>query len=156
MPRRIDHPNHPSSRSCFSPGALPRIPTICRCVTINSIPFRRSSSHIPPGTFVIVRSLPERVTARRFAAAPLLAAVNQTSSPARDQRTPSTEDHPEESFFSFPLPSELITATDPWPSSPEFLWSEHATHLPSGEILAWLIQLTPSNRTLPMGYSRRQ
>src|SRR5580658_5859420 len=155
MSRRIDHPNHPSSRSSFSPGALPRIPTICRCVTISSIPFRRSSSHIPPGTLVIVRSLPERVTARRFVAVPFLDAVNQTSSPARDQRTPSTEDHSDESFFSFPLPSELITATEPWSSCPGFSWSANATHLPSGEILGWLIQLTPSNRTLPMGYSRR-
>ncbi len=111
---------------------------------------------MPPGTLVIVRTLPERVTARGFTALPLLVDVNQISSPAGDQRIPSSEVQPEESFFSFSLPSAPITATEPSSSPPVFSWSAKATHLPSGEIFGWLIQLMLSNSTLPMGYSRRQ
>ena len=43
---------------------------------------------MPPDTFVIVRSLPPRVTARGFAALPLSLDVNQISSPERDQARP--------------------------------------------------------------------
>ncbi len=73
---------------------------------------------MPPGTFVIVRSLPPRVTARGFAALPLSLDVNQISSPAGDHRIPSTLVQPEESFFS--LPSGPITATEPSSSPPGF------------------------------------
>ena len=109
---------------------------------------------MPPGTLVIVRTLPARVTPRRFSALPLSEAVNQISSPAGDHRIPSTDDQPDESFFSFP--SGSITATEPSSSPQVFSWSANATRLPSGEILGWLIQLMLSNNTLPIGYSSRQ
>jgi hypothetical protein len=105
---------------------------------------------------VIVRSLPERPTARGFVALPPLVDVNQISSPAGDQRIPSSAVQPEESFFALSLPSEPITATEPSSSPPGFSWSANATHLPSGEIFGWLIQLMLSNSDLPMGYSKRQ
>src|SRR5271166_1572885 len=115
-----------------------------------------SSSHIPPGTLVMLRSLPERVTARGFAPMPLLVQVNQISSPSGDQRIPCSEVHPEESFLSFSLPSAPITASEPSSSPDMFSWSAKAIHLPSGEIFGWLIQLMLSMSTLPMGYSRCQ
>src|SRR5450432_3150957 len=115
-----------------------------------------SSSHIPPGTLVIVRTLPDSVTAHGLLALLPLAEVNHISSPAGDQRTPSSVSHPDESFFSTPVPSEAITATEPSSSPPGFSWSANATHLPSGEIFGWLIQLMVSNNTLPIGYSKRQ
>src|ERR1700686_3489095 len=129
MSRMIDHPNHPKSRSSFAPGPL-----------------------------VIVRNFPDRATARGFSALPLALEVNQISSPAGDHRTPSRDSQPEESFLSLLLsePSAAITATEPSSSPPGFSWSAKATHLPSGEILGWLIQLMLSNSTLPMGYSKRQ
>src|ERR1700694_3130003 len=111
---------------------------------------------MPPGTFVIVRSLPERLTARGLAALPLPLDETQISSPAGDQRIPSSEVQPEESFLSLSLPSEPISATDPSSSPPGFSWSAKAINLPSGEIFGWLIQLMLSNNTLPMGYSKRQ
>src|SRR5208282_5500712 len=115
-----------------------------------------SSSHMPPGTLVMLRSLPESVTARGFAPMPDLVQVNQISSPSGDQRIPCSEVHPEESFLSFSLPSAPITAIEPSSSPDMFSWSAKAIHLPSGEILGWLIQLIPSSRTLPAGYSSRQ
>src|SRR5207249_4580448 len=139
-------------------GATPRIPILSWCVTINAVPFHRSSIHTPPGTLVMVRILPERVTARGFEAAPLPLDVNQISSPAGDQTIPSSVVQPEESFLSWllSLPSTRITATEPSSSPPGFSWSAKATHLPSGEIFGWLIQLMLSNNTFPMGYSKRQ
>src|ERR1035438_1427995 len=102
------------------------------------------------------RSLPERLTARGLSPLPLPVDVNQTSSPVGDHRIPSKDSHPEESFFSFCLPSAPITATEPSSSPPVFSWSANATHLPSGEIFGVLIQVMLSSSTLPMGYSRRQ
>src|SRR5580704_15241723 len=95
-----------------------------------------SSSHMPPGTLVIVRSFPDRVTARGLEAAPVLVDVNQISSPPGDQRIPCNEVHPEESSLSLLLsvPSVRITATDPSSSPPGFPWSANAIHFPSGEI----------------------
>src|SRR5580698_8730545 len=126
----------------------------------SAAPLRKSCSQTPPGTLVMERSLPESVTDMGFRALPLLLAVNQISSPAGDQRTPSIDSQPEESFFSFALPSALpsaaMTATEPSSSPPGFSWSEKAIHFPSGEIFGSLIQLMLSNSTLPMGYSRRQ
>src|ERR1700730_16458255 len=113
-----------------------------------------SCSHMPPGTLAIVRSLPARVTPRRFSALPLLEAVNQISSPAGDHTIPSADDQPDESFLSWP--SVSITATEPWSSPLGFSWSANATLFPSGEIFGWLIQLMLSNNTLPTGYSSRQ
>ena len=75
---------------------------------------------MPPGTLVIVRSLPESVTARGFEALPVLVDVNQISSPAGDQRIPWSEVQPEESFLSLSFPSAPITATEPSSSPPEF------------------------------------
>ena len=57
---------------------------------------------MPPGTLMIDRTLPARVTPRRLAALPLSEAVNQISLPAGDHRIPCTDDQPDESFFSFP------------------------------------------------------
>src|SRR6202167_5443070 len=111
---------------------------------------------MPPGTFVIVRSLPEKVTARGFEALPVLVDVNQISSPAGDQRIPCSDVQPEESFLSLSLPSATITASQPSSSPPGFSWSAKAIHFPSGEIFGWLIQLMPSSTTLPIGYSKRQ
>src|SRR5579864_3080648 len=110
---------------------------------------------MPPGTLVMARSLPARVTALGLSALPLLLAVNQISSPAGDQRIPSSDTQPEASIFSLPLPSEAITAAEPSSSPPGFSWSAKATHLPSGEIFGWLIQLTPSSSTLPRSEERR-
>src|SRR5580700_2063360 len=98
-----------------------------------------SSSHIPPGTLVILRILPERVTACGFEL-PVVLHVNQISSPAGDQRIPCSELHPDESFFSGPRPSAAISASEPSSSPSGFSWSANATHLPSGEIFGWLIQ----------------
>src|SRR5580692_2974176 len=114
-----------------------------------------SCSHMPPGTLVIVRSLPERVTARGFSALPVLVDVNQISSPDGDHRIPCSEVQPEESSLSLLLsdPSVRITATEPSSSPPGFPWSAKAIHFPSGEIFGWLIQLMLSNKTLPTGYS---
>ena len=70
-----------------------------------------SCSHMPPGTLVMSRTLPERVTPRRFSDAPVLVAVNQISSPEGDHAMPSMEIQPDESFFS--LPSGPMTATEP-------------------------------------------
>src|ERR1700682_1831050 len=117
-------------------------------------PARISCIHMPPGTLVIVRSLPARVTSRRLSELPLLEEVNQISSPAGDHKTPSSDDQPEESFFSFP--SGPITASEPSSSPPGFSWSANATHFPSGEIFGWLIQLMLSTNTWPTGYSSRQ
>src|SRR5580658_3587532 len=74
MSRSSDHPNHPSSCSSLPPGSMPRIPSRSWLVTASTLALRRSSSHTPPGTFVIVRSLPERVTARGFEASPVVGA----------------------------------------------------------------------------------
>src|SRR5258708_39392108 len=113
---------------------------------------------MPPGTFVIVRSLPDRVTACGCSALPPALDVNQISFPSWDQKMPSSETQPEDSFLSWllSLPSARITATDPSSSPPGFSWSANATHLPSAEIFGWLIQLMLSNSVLPMGYSRCQ
>jgi hypothetical protein len=46
---------------------------------------------MPPGTLVMLRSLPERVTALGLEELPLLVEVNQISSPAGDQTIPSRE-----------------------------------------------------------------
>ncbi len=154
MSRGSDHPNQPSSTSSFPPGGMARIPRRAWWVTISVSGPRESCSHMPPGTLMIVRTLPARVTPRRFAALPLSEAVNQISSPAGDHRIPSTDVQPVESFFS--VPSGSITATAPWSSPLGFSWSANATRLPSGEILGWLIQLMLSNSTLPTGYSSRQ
>src|SRR5208283_135157 len=135
MSRSSDHPNHPSSRSSFPPGAIPRIPSRWWFATVSTVPLRRSSSHRPPGTFVIVRTLPESVTARGLLALPVLVDVNQISSPAGDQRIPCSDVQPEESFLSLSLPSAPITASEPSSSPWGFSWSANAIHLPSGEIL---------------------
>src|SRR5271168_4561308 len=111
---------------------------------------------MPPGTLVMLRSLPERVTARGLVALPPLAEVNQISSPVGDQTIPSRDTQPDESLVSLPLPSVAITASEPSSSPVVFSWSAKAIHLPSGEILQWLIQLMLSKSTLPMGYSKRQ
>src|SRR5438128_4495349 len=101
---------------------------------------------MPPGTLAMVRSLPLSETARRLFALPVLEALNQISSPFGDQTTPSTEDHPEESFFTCPCRSR--TETEPRSSPIGFSWSPNAICLPSGDIFGWLIQLIPSSRTL--------
>src|SRR5271166_3274685 len=111
---------------------------------------------MPPGTLVIVRSLPESVTARGFSALPVFVEVNQISLPAGDHTIPCIEVQPEESFLSFSLPSAPITASEPSSSPSGFSWSAKAIHLPLGDIVGWLIQSIPSSRTLPMGYSSRQ
>src|ERR1039458_2257812 len=95
MSRSPAHPSHPSSFSPFAPGAIPRIPTRVWCVMVNATPLRMSCSHMPPGTFVIVRSLPFNVTPCRTCALPLVVAVNQISSPAGDHSIPCCETHPE-------------------------------------------------------------
>ena len=59
----------------------------------------------------INRSRPESVTAYSASASPLLLAVNQTSSPAGAQASPSSLDHsPDSTVF---LPVRSTTATHP-------------------------------------------
>src|ERR1039457_7475786 len=106
---------------------------------------------MPPGTLVIVRSLPERVTARGFEALPVLVDVNQISSPDGDQRIPSSEVQPEESFLSSSLPSAPITATEPSSSPSGFSWSAKATHFPSGEIFGVTHPVDAVEEHLPDG-----
>jgi len=84
---------------------------------------------------VIVRSLPDKVTARGFAAEPVLVDVNQIHRSLGTKENPPSDTQPEESFFLFSIAIRRMIALIPRRLHRGSHGSAKASQLPSGEIL---------------------